>query len=136
MSYVTQPDFLPYIRDTRLTQMIDADTSVLDDAAQTAVAMVQDSLSAWYDTAAIFGLSGDARHKQVVRWVVCIALYILHQRLPDRLTPERVSKDYDGTLETLKELENGSKQTMLPRKTVAAGTNTKFKWGSKTARTH
>jgi hypothetical protein len=72
-----------------------------------------------------------------VRWVVTLALYFLHQRLPDRLTPERVSKDYEMTIETLKELENGTKQTMLPRKTVQDGTtNTKFKWGSKAPRTH
>jgi phage gp36-like protein len=116
--------------------MIEADTSILDDAAETAEAAVRDALSSRYDVAAIFAETGSDRPKQVVRYITAIALYYLHQRLPDRMTPERIVKDYDDTIANLTAIEDGKKATTLPLLTAPEGEhgNTKFRWGSQLPR--
>jgi phage gp36-like protein len=139
MPYVLQSDFLPYIKDSRLQQMLDSDASALDDAIYTAEAVVSDALYSRYDLDAILALTDDDRPKQLVRWIVVISLYYLYERLPDKIVPDRVVKNYDETLEILTEIEDGKKSVNLPLIVMNATTNTlasKFRWGSSPQRSH
>lgn len=137
-SFITQADYLPFIKDTRLQQMIEATAAIVDDAEETAIAVIKDALSSRYDTTAIFATTGAGRPKQVVRWAVTLVLYYLHQRLPERMMPERTAKDYDDTLLILTEIEDGKKATALPTLPATSGhvANSKFRWGSNTPRNH
>lgn len=136
--FVTTADYLPYIKSTRLTQMLDTDTAAVEDAEDTATAIIRDALYSRYDVDAIFALTGAARPKQVIRWAVCLVLYYLHQRLPDSMVPERVTKDYEDTLETLTQIEDAQKSVNLPLLTAPEGHAfiSKFRWGSDTPRGH
>jgi len=137
-TYITQDDYSPYIRDTRLTQLIDSTPGLLDEVEGTAIAVVTDALYSRYDTDTIFAQTGGDRHPQVVRWVLVIALYYLHERLPDRLIPERVVKNYDDVIAYLTDIEDGKKSTNLPLLDPPEGySNTsKFRWGSSLKRSH
>jgi Protein of unknown function (DUF1320) len=137
-AFIEQADYLPYIKDTRLLQMLEQNTTILDDAEETAQAVVNDALYSRYNVQRIFLYTGADRPKQVVRWCVMLVLYYLHQRLPDRLMPERLGKDYDDTLQVLSEIEDGKKATNLPLLPPPDGHAqiSKFKWGSNAPRPH
>lgn len=139
-TFITDADYLVHIKDVRLQQMIEGNAILLTNAEDTAIAEITDALYSRYDTEYLFALTGEARPKQLVRWVLNIALYYLHERLPERLIPDRVLKNYDETKKYLGEIEDGKKSTNLRRleQTDGAQTDagTKFKWGSRPARTH
>lgn len=129
-NYITKADYLHKIRLPRLEMMIEEDNSILDDAEETAVAVVKDALHAHYDNEAIFTKTGDDRDKQVVRWVMNLAVYYIYERIPDKLVPERVVKNYDDTILTLMEIADRKKSVDLPKITNADGvTATKFRCG-------
>lgn len=86
-------DFHTQIKESRLLQLLDQEPTALDQAADTAEALVRDALYSRYDVAAIFATVGTDRPKQVVRWITVIALYYLYERLPDKVVPERVVKN-------------------------------------------
>ncbi len=138
--YVEQIDFSPFIKETRLVQMLDGDTQALPLAVEIAIGVVNDALYSRYDTVTIFAKTGSDRDKQVVRWVIVLSLYYLYERLPDKLVPERIVKNYDDTIALLTDIEDAKKSTNLP---LLENTNngsvtpfTKFRWGSIAPRTH
>ncbi len=136
-TYITADDYLPRIQDAKLQQIIQQDTTILDEAEQSAIVIVKDALHTRYDVDAIFALTGSNRHRQVVRWVITLALYFLYERVPDRVTPPRIIKNYDDTLAYLLEIEDAKKSVDLPRLVdeddVALS---KFRWGSETRQEH
>lgn len=137
MPYLTQTDYEGSVRDQRLQQIIDEDLTILDNASDTAEAIVRDYLASRYDVEAIFALSGANRHAQVVRWCLMLALYIIYDRVEDDLVPERIIKNYDDTLQTLTMIADARMSANLPR-IVDAESNpvTKFRWGSNPKRSH
>lgn len=138
--FITEDDYKVHIKDVRLQQMVEENTQIMDDAEDTAIAIVSDALYSRYDVEGIFALTGDDRPKQVVRWVLNLTLYFLHERLPERLIPDRVLKNYDDTKLTLTSIEDGKKSTRLPLLPDGSGiegeVQTKFRWGSREARSH
>lgn len=135
-TYIDRADYLPKIRDNRLTQAINNNNTILDTAESTAIQVVRDSLHSRYDVDAIFTKTGTARDKQVVRWVCNIVLYFIHERLPDKLIPAHIIDNYTDTTEMLKMLEDGKRSSELPRITKSDNTPvTKFRWGSNKKRT-
>lgn len=136
-TYITAGDYLPRIQDAKLQQIIQSDSTILDEAEQSAIVIVRDALHTRYDVDAIFALTGNNRHLQVVRWVITLALYFLYERVPDRVTPPRVIKNYDDTLAYLLEIEDGKKSVDLPRRlNPDAEPLTKFRYGSETRQEH
>ena len=131
-NYITRDDYLVKIRNQRLTQLLDTTGSVLlDDAEATALQVIKDALFELYDVDTIFSQTGANRDKQVVRWVCNLAIYYLHERLPDNQIPEHVSANYEETMDFLKALELGKRSVQLPRKQDSTGQQkTKLKWGS------
>lgn len=140
-SFLTKADYRSAIRSYRFDQLLADDDHtpeyIMDDAEGEAVATVRDALHTYYDVNALFAARGDARHKSVVHWVRCLALYYIFRRLPDDLVPERVIKDYDHCLERLDALAAGRRGADLPAREPGGDTApTKSRWGSRPARSH
>jgi hypothetical protein len=136
-TFITESDYTARIQDTRLQQIIQADESLLDDAESAAISIIRDALHTRYDVDAIFATVGDARPKQVVRWVLTLALYFLYERVPDQVVPKRVIKNYDDTLAYLLEIEDAKKSVDLPRAVDDEDQpKSKFRWGSETKLEH
>lgn len=134
-TFITTDDYKVHIKDQRLAQTIDANNAILTDAEETAIAVIKDALHSRHDVDTIFSSTGEDRPKQVVRWVLSLVLYYIHERLPDRMIPERIVKNYDYTLEVLMDIEDGKKSTTLPSLNKEDGTPiTKFRWGSNAAK--
>lgn len=136
--YLTELDYRTSIRDTRLMQMLERDLTMLAEVEPTAMAIVEDALCARYDTVKIWQQTGADRHAQVVRWMKCLCLYFLYERLPDRLIPPHIQAEYERTLATLSDLELGKKSSTLPL--LAAGDTeqapSRFRWGFAPRRSH
>lgn len=134
-NWITAPDYKPFVRDNHLQMIIDNDDVALDSAELTAIQVVKDHLYQWYDTDAIFATSGANRPQQVLRWCITLVLYFLYERVPDKLTPERVIKNYDDTMELLLNISDQKLSVDLPvKQTAESATITKFRWGSVAAR--
>lgn len=139
--FITKDDYRSTIKTYRLDQLL-ADEShspenIMADAEEEAIAVVRDALVAYYDVDTIFAQVGSARAKNVLRWTRCLALYFMFQRVPDDLVPERVVKDYDDCMEMLDAISDGKRSVDLPPKLDdEENAVTKYKWGSRPARSH
>ena len=139
--FLTHDDLKAQLRDKRLDEMIDSQTGLIDTAIDTAMAVTRDALYARYDVDAIFATVGTARPAQLVWWATSLAVYFLYQRIPDKLIPERIIKNYDDTMLTLTDIEKADKSTTLKLRenlTASEGgiTPHKFRFGSEPRRTH
>lgn len=136
--FITQTDFAPFIKESRLTQLLDQEPNALESAIAMSIQIVSDALYSRYDLKAIFAKQAGDRDMQLVRWVITLALYFLYERLPDKIVPERVVKNYDDTISLLTDIEDGKKSTALPLLTITDTTTpfTKFRWGSNAQRSH
>lgn len=135
MAFIEQSDYKPYIKDQNLTRLLDADTTILAQAEDVALAQVRDALSSTYEVDVILATEGDARPKQVVLWVIRLVLYQLYERLPTSIMPDRVRDNYNEVMGWLKDIEDGKKPTTLLRKTHVNAdgetvATTKFRFGS------
>lgn len=138
MAYIKDGDYPAYIRSEKLNQILSPDNpTAREEAELTAIQIVRDALHTRYDTDAIFAKVDAARDKQVVRWVICITLYFLYERIPDLMVPDRVVKNYDDVMATLLSIEDGKASVQLPRLLNEDDRpKTKFRWGSQTQRDH
>lgn len=131
-TFMDNSDYLPFLKDGNLQRMIEADDSILMAAEDMAISTVKDSLFVYYDVDVIFAKTGNDRPKQVVRWIVVIALYYLYERLPATMMPARVKDNYEEVMAWLKDIETARKPVDLPKvqKVDGTGPATKFRWGS------
>lgn len=137
MNWITAADYKAMVRDNHLAQLIDTDEVIIDTVEATAVQNVRDALHQWYDVDAIFATEEAERPAQVVRWCVILAVYYLYERIPDKLVPERIVKNYDRCLEMLNDISDGKLSVELPLKETEDGENiTKFRWGGIAPRSH
>jgi hypothetical protein len=144
--FITKDDYRAHIRTYKLGQILEEagvdEDDILEDAESTSIAVVRDYLvGGGYDADAIFATNGNNRPKQVMRWVKCLVLYYIYERVPDDLVPERVVKDYDLTIDTLEKVSDGKMNVDLPSIQVPDGEDgtqaqTKFRWGSQPQRSH
>ncbi len=136
-TFITSDDYGVKISDNRLQMIIEQDNTLLDDAESTAIAVVKDALYPYYNTETIFATTGEDRPAQVVRWVLCLSLYYLYERIPDKLVPQRVKDNYRDTLDKLQRISDQIESVNLPRVTDNDGAiESKFRWGGESARLH
>jgi phage gp36-like protein len=136
-NWITSDDYKTKVTDQRLNMIIEDDTTILDAAESTAIANVQDALHTKYDIDVIFASVGDDRPKQVLRWCVNLAVYYIYERIPDKLIPDRVIRNYENTLEVLDKIADGKYSVNLPHLQDEEGYPTsKFRWGSNSPREH
>ncbi len=140
MSYLTQQDLQSSIRDGRLEHLldnVDAGTpDVFEQAASEAQSIVRDYLIR-YDMDTELTKTGTDRHASIIFYLKNICLYILYERIEDEDVPERIIKNYNDTIETLREIAQGKLPLNLPIKEVDTDGDgipdqkkTKFRWGS------
>lgn len=129
-------DYNTYIRAQKLNMIIDDDETILEEAELTAASVIKDYLYPYYDWTAIY--ADIDTHRTVKRWLMVIVIYYIMERIPDKITPERVINNYDDVIKLLEKISDGKASVDLPR-LVIEGTETpktKFRWGSEVKRTH
>jgi hypothetical protein len=130
MHLIPEESWKPYIRNNALQMLIQEDPYIRDSAEHTAIGIVKDALQPRYSVPDEFFIDPNAK-PQLIWWTISIALYIMYQRIPDKLVPDRIIKNYDDTRADLAALSDGSRETNLPLNTRTDGTtHTKFRYGS------
>ncbi len=139
MQYLTNDDLKPFIKDVRLSQLLENDSSIIDHAESIAIAEVKDALYSRYDLATIFNVANTNNYPQVKRWLATLILYFLYRRLPDQVVSPSVIRDYDEVREILKDISDAKVSINLPHlpsKEDPTKPAHKFRWGSKPTRSN
>jgi phage gp36-like protein len=133
---IAAEDYKTYIRAQKLSMIIDDDETILEEAELTAASVIKDYLYPYYDWTAIYDAIND--HRTVKRWLMVLVIYYIMERIPDKITPERVINNYDDVVKLLEKISDGKASVDLP-KLILEDTDrpkTKFRWGSEAKRTH
>ena len=132
MIFLTTIDFVLKVSDDIRNQITNSNDSILDDAEQTAMAIIQDAFFDKYDLDTEFAKTGDDRHSNLLRWMLNLVLYFIYERVPDNQVPERVVKNYDDTISEIKFIEQGKRNTSLTKliREDTGRPETNLRWGS------
>lgn len=114
MPFITQADYKPKIKERHILQIIEDDEDILTDAEATAMAIVENKLFQRYDMDQALAQEGDSRNRVLLRWVICLVLYDIYERIDDDLIPERIVKNYDDCMNELDEIQKGNMAVKLP----------------------
>lgn len=134
MIYLLQSDLDLSILPPNLTQITSNDSSILDTAESYALDEIKSYLSGRYNLETEFTKQGDARRKDLVRRVVAITMYLLHQRLTPRQIPETRVYDYEQTLSWLKKVNEGKLNLEIDK--INPSQTVPITWGSNTKNTN
>ncbi len=114
--YLVEQDLESSIRNTRLSHLLDdASGNVFNQAALESQSIVRDYLFR-YAIDDEFQKIEDARHASIIFYLKNICLYIIYERIEDDDVPERIIKNYNDTIETLREIAQGKLPLSLPIK--------------------
>ncbi len=137
MIFLTEQDFNSRLDSNIRSQITEGNQEVLDGAEQSAMAVIQDALSATYDLDFEFAKTEEERHRNLIKWMLNLAIYFIYEKVPDNQVPERVVKNYNDAMSELRKLEAGKTNTTLQKMQDDTGDNiTVFRWGSNKPRTH
>lgn len=137
MIFLTITDFQSHLGSDILSQIINSNNDLLDNAELQAIGIVKDTIGGIYDLDAELLLTGTNRHQPLVLWMLTLAAYQLYRQIPDDEVPPRIVKDYDDIMETLKMIGRGKYPTSLTAKSNDDGTTKRvFRMKSNTPRTH
>lgn len=145
-NYLTQADVQSSIRDGRLEQILDSyseDVSgedIFKQAAKEAAGLIADYLI-HYQILEEFEKTGDDRSSSIIFHMKNITIYILYDRIPDDDVPEKVIKNYNDSMDVLREISKGKVTINLPKKLTDTDGDgegdtpaTKFRWGGEAPR--
>ena len=138
--YLAKQDLQSSIRDGRLEHLLDNTDEntpdVFNQAASEAQSIVKDYLIR-YAIEEELEKDGEDRHPSIIFYLKNLCLYILYERIEDDDVPERIIKNYNDTMETLRDIAQGKIPLSLPFKqkdTDGDGepdsVKTKFRWGT------
>ena len=136
MVFLTEQDFKIKLSQDILTQILQSDNSILDDAEQQAIAFVKDHLAGLYDIDAELQKTEQERHPSLIRWLMNLSVYFFYERIPDEQVPPRVVKNYDDTRSELDKIARGKLHTTLLPFISNDKPKTVFNWNSAKKRTH
>lgn len=114
MPFITQDDYYHKIKERHLLQIIEDEPDILTDAEATAMAVIENKLFQRYDMDEVFAQVDDARSRVVLRWLICLVLYYIYERIDDDLVPERIVKNYDDCINEIDEVSAGNQPVKLP----------------------
>jgi hypothetical protein len=93
-------------------------------------------LSGNYNIGLELSKTGSSRHQALLGWMLYLSVYFLYERIPDSELPDRVVKNYDDTMEMLRQIARGKTPTTLTPVTVDGKAKRTFRMGSNTPRSH
>jgi phage gp36-like protein len=137
MIFLTENDFNTHLSENIIEQITSEDSDLLDAAEATAIGIVTDMIAGMYDIDSELEQTGSNRHAPLKLWLLAIAAYQLYRAIPDSEVPDRIIKDYDDAIETLRQIGRGKMPTSLTPVNTASGTSKRvFRMKSNTPRQH
>lgn len=136
MDFLQQSDYNSFINPQLFMMLLEGDTGKLEDAEDMALGYIHSNLSARYNLITEFSRSGTGRNKTLVRWMLSLSVYYLHNTVADTDIPERVAKNYDDVRKEIEAVAAGKMATDLTPLQKDGKVKTRFRWGSSPKRKH
>lgn len=137
MDFLQQSDYNSFINAQLLNMLAEGDNNKIMNAENLAYGFICDSLASRYNLHAEFSKSGLNRNSTLIRWMLSLSVYFLHNTVPDTDIPERVAKNYDDARKEITAIADGKgSTTLMPLSTADGRRKTRFRWGSSPRRTH
>jgi phage gp36-like protein len=145
-SFISKDDYKYKMRTERLDQILEAsdedEETMLNSAEEEAIALIRKHLDNRYNMTVELSKSGADRNKVLLLYAKNLVIYLIYERIPDEMVPERIVKNYDDTLKALVRIEEGKAE--IPGLTVIEQENsegesepyTRRRFGSEPRRTH
>ena len=115
MDFLQQSDYNSFINPQLLNMLLEGDSDKLEDAEDMASGYINSNLSARYNLTTEFSRSGGGRNKTLVRWMLSLSVYYLHNTVADTDIPERVAKNYDDVRKEIEAVASGKWQPTCSR---------------------
>lgn len=136
MDFLQQSDYNSFINPQLLNMLLEGDIGRLEDAEDMASGYINSNLSARYNLTTEFSRSAGGRNKTLVRWMLSLSVYYLHNTVADTDIPERVAKNYDDVRKEIEAVASGKMATDLIPLQQDGKVKTRFRWGSSPKRSH
>lgn len=137
MDFLQTEDYNSFINAQLLAMLLEGDDNKLVNAENLAFGFICDCLASRYNLHAEFSKSGLNRNSTLIRWMLSLSVYFLHNTVPDTDIPERVAKNYDDARKEITAIADGKgSTTLMPLATTGGRQKTRFRWGSSPRRTH
>lgn len=135
--FLTQADYGTLIQDHILSQVVNDDVELLNQAELMAISELESYLSARYDTQAIFSATGTDRHQALVMFALDMTIYHLHSRVSPRNISQLREERYNRAIEWLQKVVKGDLNPGLPILENEEGDQSSaIKWGGNDKLTH
>lgn len=136
MGFLQPTDYNTFINPQLLNMLLSGDAGKLSDSEEMAEGYIFGKLSTLYNIREEFTRSGSDRNGTLIRWMLSLSVYFLHNTVADTDIPERVIKNYDDARKEINAVAQGKEATdLLPLK-VGGKVKTRFRWGSSPKRSH
>lgn len=137
MDFLQVEDYNSFINAQLLGAWLEGDYSRMEDTEAMASGYIYSNLSARYDLAAEFAKSGRERNPTLLRWVLSLSVYFLHNTVASTDIPERVAKNYDDVRKEIAAVASGKAATDLaPLVSEDGKAKTHLRWGYSPRRSH
>ena len=136
MNFLEQSDYRTFINPELLSMLLGGDIDKLEEAEGYAYGFIVSNLAARYNMQAEFSRSGASRNQTLVRWMLSLSVYFLHNTVADTDIPERVAKNYDDVRREIEAVAGGKTATDLMPLLTEGKVKTRFRWGSSPKRSH
>lgn len=136
MGFLQQTDYKTFINPQLLNMLLSGDTNKLNDSEDMAEGYIYGKLSALYNIREEFAREGNGRNSTLIRWMLSLSVYYLHNTVADTDIPERVAKNYDDARKEINAVAGGKESTDLMPLKVGGKPKTRFRWGSSPKRSH
>ncbi len=114
--YIQIEDYKSQITAELLDIITEAESKVLEQAEKFARDTIDGYIGGRYDLSGEFVKIELDRNYQVLTWAIYLAMYNIFHRVADARVPEKVIKDYDDTINELKEIGNAKVNVNLELK--------------------
>lgn len=136
MNFLQQSDYRTFINPDLLSMLLAGDLDKLEEAEGYAYGFIVSNLSSRYDMLTEFSRTGTTRNQTLVRWMLSLSVYFLHNTVADTDIPERVAKNYDDVRKEIEAVASGKAATDLLPLLTGGKAKTRFRWGSNPKRSH
>lgn len=136
MIFLTKEDYYRKISQEILNQITGGVDELLNTAETSAAGIIRDMLSGMYNIDAELNKSGTNRHNNLLLWMLNLSAYLIYDRIPDDEVPERIVKDYDDTMTTLRKIASGKESTTMTPVMVDGVAKKVFRMGGNDKRSH
>lgn len=136
MAFLETKDYNTFINPQLLNMLLAGDNEKLADSEEMAEGFIFGKLGKRFNLDREFSKSGADRNSTLIRWMLSLSVYYLHNTVADTDIPERVAKNYDDVRKEINAVAQGKESTDIEPIVVAGRPKTRFRWGSAPRRSH